>query len=122
MDEWRKIYHNDSQFPIGDARRRGWSYAMADVVATLQLGLVQWIRGDVTLVLKPSKGALSRHDVALANWMRENAAGWGPRESAPKAPTDNPACSVPPQAVVCPEVLFMKRSELRKVWCEGRDD
>ena len=32
-------------------------------LATLQLGLVQWIRGDATLVLKPSKNAWKKHDV-----------------------------------------------------------
>ena len=53
--------------------------------------------------------------------MRENQTGWGTSDPEPQAPTDRPACSVPPQPVVCPTELFMTKTELRKVWCEGRD-
>ena len=95
---------------------------MADVVATLQLGLVQWVRGDATVILKPSKGAWKKHSVKMGQWNRDNDSGWSPNIPAPRPPTDRPACSVPPQEVACPAVLFMKRNELRKVWREGRDD
>ena len=119
MDEWRKIYHNNSKLSE-DARSRGWRYAMADCVATLQLGLVQWIRGDAMVILKVSRNAKRKYDDALSKWTRENQTGWGTSDSDPQAPKYKPACSVPPQPVVCPTELFMTKTKLRKVWCEGR--
>ena len=51
LGEWQNIYHNRSTLSEYHLER-GWRYAMADCVATLQLGLVQWIRGDNVFILE----------------------------------------------------------------------
>ena len=88
---------------------------MADCVATLQLGLTQWVRGDDIFILKVSENAKKKHRNAWLGWMRENQSGWGTNDPEPQAPKDKLACSIPPQPVACPTGLFMTKTELWKM-------
>ena len=121
LDEWQNIYHNTSTLSEY-ALRRGWKYAMADCVATLQLGLVQWIRGDDVFILRVSETQMKKHRNAWGAWDRGSRDPWGTSKPEPQAPRDRLACAIPPQTVPCPTWLFMTKTELRKMWCRSRDD
>ena len=120
LDEWQNIYHNTSKLSE-NALRRGWKYAMADCVATLQLGLVQWIRGDDVFILRVSATQRKKHCNAWGAWSRASRDPWGTSEPEPQAPKDRLACAIPPQPVPCPTGLFMTKTELWKMWCRSRD-
>ena len=82
VEGWRAVYHNDSRLPE-DVRKRGWSYAMADVVASLQLGLVQWVRGDAIVTLKPSKNDWHKHSVKMSHGVGKTTDGTRLLQSRP---------------------------------------
>ena len=42
-----------------DQLERGWRYTTADLMATLQTGLMQWIFGNAITVIPPSDAARS---------------------------------------------------------------
>ena len=94
---------------------------MADCVATLQLGLVQWIRGDDVFILKVSATQRKKHCNAWGAWSRASRDPWGTSGPEPQAPKDRLACAIPPQPVPCPTGLFMTKTELWKMWCRSRD-
>ena len=121
LDEWQNIYHNTSTLSEYSLRR-GWKYAMADCVATLQLGLVQWIRGDDVFILEVSETQRKKHRTAWLSWEKSTRDPWGPSKPEPQPPRDRPACAIPPQPVPCPTMLFVAKTELRKMWCRSRDD
>ena len=57
LSKWQDLHENRDGLSAREVSR-GWIYAIADVVATLQLGLVQWVRQDAIVVLEPSKTQL----------------------------------------------------------------
>ena len=123
LGEWQDIYHNNSTLSEYHLDR-GWKYAMADCVATLQLGLVQWIRGDDVFILEVSESQRKKHRFDWLSWQKSNMDPWGsgPSRPEPQPPRDRPACAIPPQPVPCPTMLFVAKTELRKMWCRSRDD
>ena len=94
-----------------DKLRRGWIYSIADVVATLQLGLVQWVRGDAIVVMKPSNKARRKYLTLQNHWLRGTGqynCRWGPRLPAPAVPVDKPVCTFE-TVVACPAVCCSSR-------------
>ena len=53
VGDWVSIWAGTSTLTQAQLDR-GWQYGTADVVATIQLGLVQWIREDPIVMVQPS--------------------------------------------------------------------
>ena len=98
---------------------RGWNQSMAAAVAILQVGLVQWHRGDSIVMVQPSADKLQ-----LATTLREHYdEGTGPYSHCPagyctprpELPTAVKACGFDP-AMVMPVKPFLSVRYLHEAW------
>ena len=113
LSNWQNLHENRAGLSAREVIR-GWKYTIADVVATLQLGLVQWVRQDAIVVLQPSRTQVKNYHNKLAS--NRNSA-WG-NEATPEYPVARPVCEF--AEPVCPTEMIMRR-QLHAAWTLTRE-
>ena len=105
VENWQNLHAGRGGL-TADQVSRGWKYAIADVVATLQLGLVQWVRQDGIVMLEPSRNQINKYERDLGMCRRHGM-------DEPKYPKPYQIC--PFRAPICPAELALRR-QLCAAW------
>ena len=105
VENWQSLHEGRDGLTASQVSR-GWKYTIADVVATLQLGLVQWVRQDDIVMMDPSKTRMNKYRQELNMCRRQGM-------NEPEYPESGTIC--PFRAPICPTELALRR-QLRAAW------